>query len=252
MRRKVNRVDAFLTYTRFYSEQMAAVLHVPSDKMHVVPIGINLADFQHRTPRVSSSLKIGYLARIAPEKGLDLLCEAYRILRQEHEIPQLRLEVAGYLAPEYKRYLATIQKKISSWGLGGEFHYHGVLDRKNKLQFLRQLDVFCVPVTFDDPKGLPVLEAVASGVPVVQPNRGAFREILSKISGGLLVSPDAKGLAEGLRSLLTNPSLAAKLAQMGVEGVHRHHSIAAMADETLALYESLVSSFKQTDVQQPV
>ena len=61
---------------------------------------------------------------------------------------------------------------MKAWGLESEFQYHGVLDRSHKIQFLQQLDVFSVPVVFDDPKGLPVLEAMACGVPVVQPRRG--------------------------------------------------------------------------------
>jgi glycosyltransferase involved in cell wall biosynthesis len=129
---------------------------------------------------------------------------------------------------------------MKSWGLEDTFRYHGVLDRQRKLEFLRQLDVFSVPVTYGDAKGLPVLEAMACGVPVVQPALGSFREILSRTSGGILVEPNnAESLADGIRRLLTDASLAASLGRKGVEGVRQHYNVARMADQTLALYEKL-------------
>ena len=68
--------------------------------------------------------------------------------------------------------------------------YHGEVDREEKLAFLRGLDVLSVPATFDEPKGMFVLEAMASGVPVVQPRRGGFIEIVERTGGGLLVERD--------------------------------------------------------------
>jgi glycosyltransferase involved in cell wall biosynthesis len=187
--------------------------------------------------------RIGYFARVAPEKGLHILCEAYRILRQEQQLPPMRLEVAGYLAREHQSYLAQTENKMRVWGLKDEFHYHGVLDRNSKIRFLQQLDVFSVPVVFDDPKGLPVLEAMACGVPVVQPRRGGFPEIQANTSGGILFEPgDAQGLANGIRSVLLDEGFAQTLKRNGVEGVHRHYSVGRMADRTMSLYDGLHDS----------
>ena len=65
-----------------------------------------------------------------------------------------------------------------------------MLDREEKIAFLRRLDVLSVPATYDEPKGMFLLEAMACGVPVVQPRRGGFTEIVEKTGGGLLVEPD--------------------------------------------------------------
>jgi glycosyltransferase involved in cell wall biosynthesis len=240
IREKVENVDAFVAVGEAYGDFMTRLLGIPPEKMHVIPLAINPADFQVRLLNRSLPLRIGYLARVAPEKGLHVLCEAYRILRTDSSLPPTRLEAAGYLASEHRPYLADLLSRMKSWGFESEFHYHGVLDRRGKLDFLRQLDVFSVPVTYDDPKGLPVLEAMATGVPVVQPRLGSFREILSRASGGILVEPNSpESLAEGIGRLLTDASLAARLGQNGVEGVRQHYSIARMAGQTLALYEKL-------------
>ncbi len=241
---KAKTVDVFVSYTNSYAERMAALLGTPRAKIKIVPMGLNLAEFQHQESLdFSEPLKVGYFARIAPEKGLDLLCEAYRILRQTPGMPKTRLDVAGYLAPEHETYLASLEARMRSWGLASEFRYHGSLGRAEKLQFIRQLNVFSVPVRFEDPKGLPVLEAMASGVPVVQPKRGAFCEILNKASGGILVEPEsAESLANGLRSVLVNRDLRRQLSERGREGVSRFHSISGMAEQTLKLYQASLAT----------
>ena len=78
---------------------------------------------------------MGFFARIAPEKGLHVLAEAYRRLRARGDLQNARLEVAGYLAPEHKTYLDDIEKEMKQAGLGNEFHYRGVLDREQKIAF---------------------------------------------------------------------------------------------------------------------
>lgn len=242
MRAGVSSVDAFVVYSDFYAARMANLLNIPDRKMFVSPMGINLTGLQPAAVRNHGVRRIGYLARVAPEKGLHLLCEAYRILRQHHHLPPMRLEVAGYLAREHQSYLAQIQRDMKSWGLAPEFHYHGVLDRGEKIRFLQQLDVFSVPVVFEDPKGLPVLEAMACGVPVVQPKLGGFPEILATTSGGLLFHPgSAADLAQGIRSVLMDGDLASSLQSNAVEGVQRHYGAAKMAERTMALYKGLRS-----------
>ena len=103
----------------------------------------------------------------------------------------MRLEAAGYLARvAASRIWTTCGGTLERAGLADEFTYHGAVDRDGKLAFLRGLDVLSVPATYDEPKGMFLLEAMASGVPVVQPRRGAFTEIVEKTGGGLLVEPD--------------------------------------------------------------
>ena len=118
------------------------------------------------------------------------MCEAYRYLREKTEFSGATLEVAGYLAPEHKPYLKKVESQMKDWGLGQEFQYRGVLDRAQKVDFLRSLNVLSVPSSYNEPKGIYLLEAMANGIPVVQPRRGAFPEILGKTGGGILVEAD--------------------------------------------------------------
>ncbi len=91
---------------------------------------------------------------------------------------------------------------FTSAGRANEFAYRGSVDRREKIEFLRSLDLLCVPATYDEPKGMFLLEAMACGVPVVQPRRGAFTEVVERTGGGVLVEPDdPTALAETFTAL---------------------------------------------------
>src|SRR5688572_30831383 len=145
------------------------------------------------------------------------------------------------MAPECKPYLNDIQKGLADAGLASEFIYRGVLDREQKIDFLRELDVMSVPATYDEPKGVSLLEAMACGVPLVQPRRGAFTEIIEKTSGGLLVEPDdPQSLADALLQIFQDRPRAEEMGRAGALGVRQHYSAAHMADRALEAYESVI------------
>jgi glycosyltransferase involved in cell wall biosynthesis len=98
-----------------------------------------------------------------------------------------------------------------------------------------------VPATFDEPKGIYVLEAMASGVPVVQPLRGAFPEIIEKTGGGWLVEPGNPDiLADALFRLWQNRTAAAELGAAAFRGVRAHYSVERSAAWLLEVYEEVV------------
>src|SRR6185437_15195446 len=204
--------------------------------------GINPDGFERRDADRSGPFTVGFFGRIAPEKGLHVLAEAYRLMRQSGDLPEARLEVAGYMAPDYKPYLEKIQKHLHEAGLGNEFHYRGAVERADKIAFLRSLDVMSMPATYDEPKGVSLLEAMACGVPLVQPRRGSFTEIVKKTGGGLLVQPDdPQSLAGGILKLARDPRLSQELSTNGFRGVREHYTAAHMADKVLAAYSDLRS-----------
>ena len=241
--RQVNNVDLFLSVSEYYADFMPGYLGIPAEKIRVVPLGINPKGFELREQQNGRPFTVGFLARVAPEKGLHVLAEAYRILRQSGDLPPARFEVAGYMADDCKPYLADVEANLRKANLADEFKYHGVLDRAEKIAFLRRLDVMSIPATYDEPKGVSLLEAMACGVPLVQPRRGGFTEIIEKTGGGLLVKPDdPESLADGIREVLQDKELAAQLSASGFRGVREHYTAAHMADRLLDAYNSLVGT----------
>jgi glycosyltransferase involved in cell wall biosynthesis len=240
IRANARHVDLFLPVSEYYRDFMPGYLGVPREKMRLVPLGINMEGYTLRPQRREPPFTVGYLARIAPEKGLHVLCEAYHILRQREPIPAARLVAAGYLAPEHRPYLEEIRRKMREWGLEKEFEYRGEVDRAQKTAFLQSIDVFSVPAVYEEPKGLFLLEALANGVPVVQPKRGAFPEILDKTGGGLMVPPgDSSALADAWLDLWRDPEKAFALGRAGAQGVREHYDVGVMAEAAEQAYRSL-------------
>jgi len=245
IRSQLEHVDAFLPLSAYYERFMSEYLGIPRSKMRVTPLGISMNGHAAGPRPRSEVFTVGYFARIAPEKGLDLLCEAYRQLRQRSDLGPWRLEAAGYLGPEHHEYLHGIERRIREWGLGQEFHYRGALDRAAKIRFLQSLDVMSVPSPYREPKGAPVLEAMANGVPVVQPRHGAFPEIIEKTGGGLLFDPhDAASLAGQILRIWQDPELARGLGSAGARGVREHYSARQMALRALEVYSEITEQVK--------
>jgi glycosyltransferase involved in cell wall biosynthesis len=234
-------VDAFIPVSQYYMDFMPKYLAVPDEKMRLAPLGINLDAFTARAPRLQGPFTIGYLARVAPEKGLHALAAGYIQLRKRANTDDTRLVAAGYLPPEHRGYLDNVRASLRSAGLEGEFSYRGEVDRAQKIAFLHELDVLSVPTTYKEPKGLFVLEAMAAGVPVVQPRHGAFPEMIERAGGGLLVRPDdPDALADGILALRMDSELAASLGKAGVAGVREHFSVQRMAERVEEIYREML------------
>ena len=252
VRRQVADVDLFIAVSEYYARFMRDYLGIPESKMRVATLGVNTKDLSvtTRTRRLSAGalvaddpFTIGYFARIAPEKGLDNLADAYQVLRLEKGLPPSRLLAAGYLVPEHKPYLDRIAERLKAAGLGDEFTYRGTVERAKKVQFFHDIDVLSVPSPYHEPKGLYLLEAMACGVPVVQPNHGAFPEIIERTGGGLLArTASGADVADALYDVWKDPARAADMGRRGAEGVRQHYTVTHMAENVLRIYRDAIGA----------
>jgi glycosyltransferase involved in cell wall biosynthesis len=236
-------IDGFIATSAYYADFMAGYFAIPRQRIHVVHPGLNLRGHGGpRPPRGDGLPAIGYFARICPEKGLHNLTEAFRLLRLQPGAPRCRLRVSGWLGDHNKPYLDGLKKRLNVAGLADDFEHVDSPDHASKVRFLQSLDVLSVPTTYREPKGLYVLEALANGVPVVQPRHGSFPELLEATGGGLLVEPDDPAdLARGLRQLLDDRARADELGRRGQEAVHGRFHAERMAQETAVVYAQYVS-----------
>ncbi|HEY1381224.1 MAG TPA: glycosyltransferase family 4 protein [Gemmataceae bacterium] len=236
-------IDGYVATCEYYADYMADYLGLPRAAVEVILPGINLTGHggAHEL-RTEPPYTVGYFARIAPAKGLHVLADAYIRLRQMPGVPPCRLRASGWLGAEHKPYLEKVRRTLADAGLAGEFEYADSPDHAAKVRFLRSLDVMSVPAPYREPKGLYVLEALANGVPVVQPSHGSFPELLNATGGGLLVTPDDPAdLARGLHRLLADPALRLELGRKGREAVHEHFSAAGEARRTVEIFRRYAS-----------
>lgn len=228
----VSKIDGFLIHSEDYAARMGALLNIPENKCHVIPLGIDTTDFENRSrvDKPNDDFVLGYLARMAPEKGLHRLIDAFIEIADLPEAKHVTLKLAGWMGPQHETFWAEQKAKLAQAGLDERWEYLGSIDRTEKANFLSSIDLFCVPTTYTEPKGLFLLEAIAAGTQYVQPNHGAFPEIhqrLESIAGGrhlgTLFQADSTAdlSAKLLAGIQTNqknePASAAVLSELGIK-----------------------------------
>ena len=124
---------------------------------------------------------------MCPEKGLDRLVDAYILLKRRERTKHLKLRVGGGCGPSEEPFVNALRERLKTNGVLHDVEFHPNLDRQAKLEFLRSLSVLCVPALYSEAFGLYVVEALASGVPVVQPRRNAA--VSCRAIPGILAKP---------------------------------------------------------------
>ena len=245
LRERSADLTALVAMNHYYAGFMAEYLAVPSERIHVIPPGLNLPGHAERPKDVRSGseqlpVTIGYLSRISPEKGLQQLVEALKLLVEDKDLPPVRLAAAGHLDEADRPYLDGIRSQLDNWGLADRFDYVGELDRQAKIAFLQSLDVMSVPTVCRESKGLAILEAWANAVPVVLPEHGAFGELVKDTGGGLLYEPGSSpALAAGLKRMILDPDFASQCGRRAREAVNQRYNATLMAQRTIELYRTL-------------
>ncbi len=235
--------DGFIASNNYYAKFMAdEYIKVSIEKIHVVPLGLNLKGHGLIDDKTGPPpFIIGYLARICPEKGLHNLVSAFYTLTKEFGVDNVELHVAGYLGKKDQPYFEELVNQIHSWNLQDSFFHFGEVTRTQKIEFLNRLHVFSVPSVYRESKGLSILEALANGVPVVQPQHGSFPEMVKATEGGILVEPESsEAIAQGIYQLFRDPSKRKQLGANGKRNVHQKFSHEITAQQLMNVFEKYV------------
>lgn len=243
MKQLAAAADGFLTFSEFYRNRMSEMLEIPAGKFSLTPLGVHVSEFERvRKQRASREPGevIGYFARLAPEKGFDIMVDAF--IELAPKFPGAELHVAGWLSEKDNAFYREQLTRIDAAGLSGRFVHKEAPDGEAKLDFLSEVDVFSVPARFVEPKGLYALEAMACGIPFVAPDRGIFPELVDRSGAGLLCEPeDPTSLADSLGRLLQNRGEAAETAQAGFAWLEENGSREAMARATGEVFRKALS-----------
>ncbi|MEM7587240.1 MAG: glycosyltransferase family 4 protein [Acidobacteriota bacterium] len=253
LRERDRDIDAFTVPCRYYADLMSGDFGIPRDSIRVAPLGINphgYADIQPRQISDDEPVVLGNLARFCPEKGTEQLIDAFKILCDRPGSDRLKLRVAGYLADRDKAFHAKQKQKLEDWGLMDRVDLVGEVDFQGKLDFFSSIDIFTMPTIYREPKGLSVLESLASGVPVVQPRHGAFPEWVEHTDGGLLVEPESpQALADGIWQLYQDAELRRRLGRQARENALAKFDHHVVADQMLAIYQDVLDAHHGRDSQ---
>ncbi len=244
MAERAKDIDCFIAPSRFYADKMIERLGLPADKMRVIHNGINLDGYEP-AKHPPDSPALGFFSRMCRDKGLDALVDAFIALKKNNRIPNLKLSIGGGCGPGDEPFVKELRDKLHAKALLGDVDFHPNLSREEKQEFLRSLSVLSVPAQFGESFGFYVIEAMAAGVPVVQPRCASFPELIEITGGGITYEPaDRETLAATLESFLHDPVKARKLGQAGREAVHEKFSIDTMAQGVAGLFKVISSAKK--------
>jgi glycosyltransferase involved in cell wall biosynthesis len=244
LQQRSQEVDGFIAPSSYYAKFMADYLKVPKEKMHVVLLGLNLKGHGEGNFNPNQNpFVLGYLARICPEKGFHVAAEVFQILAKKYGADKIRFHSAGYLSKKDLAFFQKAVKQINDSGFGDSFEYWGEVDRNKKIEFLNNIHVLSVPAPYKEPKGLYILEALANGVPVVQPPHGSFPELIRATGGGILAkSAAAEDIATGIESFINDRMKIEELGHRGKVVVHAEFGDDLMADKTLDIYRKFLKT----------
>jgi glycosyltransferase involved in cell wall biosynthesis len=205
-RAHAHRADAIIVPSRFTAAEVERRLGVNADRIAVCPPGAPDWTLRAACPDAGYVLFVGTLE---PRKNVGTLLDAYERLLARRAMPELVL--AGQATEESRLWL----DRIGRAPLAGHVRHIGYVDPSARRALYEGARVLVQP-SFEEGFGLPVLEAMTIGAPVVAADRGALPEVLG--DAGLLVDPlQAAALASGLERMLDDAPFAARCAARGVQ-----------------------------------
>jgi glycosyltransferase involved in cell wall biosynthesis len=223
--------DLLFSPSRFYADFMAQRLGLEAGAIAVVPNGIKLEGYAPAATAPRPPV-VGYLARMSREKGLGVFVDAFIALAKTHGDTTTRARIGGACTAGDEPFVAELKRRLDTAGLSARVDWQPNVSREEKAAFLGNLSLFSVPVLYPEAFGLYVIEALASGVPVVQPDAAAFPELVAATGGGLCVPPrDPAALAAAWAQLIADPARRAALGAAGRASVLAKFGARTMAEE---------------------
>jgi len=242
MSERAKDVDAFIAASKYYATRSQDMMNIPGEKINVVYGGIDLNNYE-QAPHSFKPPVIGYLCRMSEYFGLGIIVEAFIQLKQSNKYPDLKLSLMGGYTGDDKPFVKMMIKNLKKAGVIEDVKVYDSFDIEHRLEFLQSLSILSVPVPGGEAFGAYQVEALASGVPIVEPNVGGYPEFVEATGGGILYEPnDPENLAKALASLLDDPDKIRELGKKGREVVMEKYSMQNMANNILDVYKKVVKN----------
>jgi len=234
-RRSAVAADVVITDSEFSRREIQAAYGIPGERIRVIPLGVGApfgtagADTNRTELRKRTMLHVGDLHA---RRNIGVLVEALALLRADAQMHDVDLVLAGV----DRGSLATLLTRADALGLSGAIRAIPDCTDDTLADLMRQSALLAYPSLYEG-FGLPTVEAMACGAPVVASNAASLPEVVG--DAGLLVDPrDVRAWRDALSAVLTSPERAASMRQAGLARAATF-TWNRTAMETLAVYRSL-------------
>ena len=258
LQKNCQQVDQFHAPHGAYAAKMALFLGLPRDRFHVVPPGVDTAQYPLRDERAAGAseskekrdkpFQIAFVGRLSPEKGLLFLAEALSKMDAKDLVAAdlasslWRLVVAGTGDRKAaKEHLSDVEYALSEGGGLVPVAFHGEISLQEKVRLLHSCDLFCQPSLFPEQRAMSSLEALCCGIPVVAPTSGIFPELAKKTGAVLLFDPgDSSGLAQNLQRACRERDQWTQQGRRASQVIRDHYCMEAAVDAVLEGLEKIL------------
>ncbi len=241
---KSKDIDAFIAVSDYFAEYMLKNMRPDTEKMHTINIGIDTSLYQV-TDFKEMPKAVGFLSRMYEPHGFGIFIDAFILLKQNPEFKHIKAVVTGGMTADDKKFVKKQIKKLKKNNLFSEIEFIEEFKTEKLFYFFDKISILSVPVLKGEAFGTYQIEALASGVPLVQPNLGAFPEIVKNTGGGVIYEPNTpEELAKTWASLLVNPQKLKLMRDNGIKLVNEKFTSMVLSKEVLNIYEKVVLNFK--------
>ncbi|MFZ4398460.1 MAG: glycosyltransferase family 4 protein [Bacteroidales bacterium] len=242
MSEKAKGIDAFIAVSQYFKDIMQIKMNIPDSKIHIIHLGVDPNAYSIHQP-IHNPPAIGYLSRMNEENGLEILIEAYIKLKTKPEFANLKLILSGGKTADDQKFINKQILKLKQNNVFQDVEFIEDFRTSVLKYFFNKLSVMSVPVLKGEAFGLYLLEALASGIPFVQPDLGAFPEIAGISGAGVVYQPNTSdALAEKLAEVLIDKT---KLNQMSINGrnaVETKFNLKFSTAKLVEIYKDVINS----------
>lgn len=242
------RADVILTVSEFSRQEIQRYMGIPTEKIEVIYNGVDMERYHpgYTVAQIGAAKSrygicgsyILYLGTLEPRKNIETLITAYNLLKKEIGSDRLpKLVLAGKKGWMYE----TIFTLVQNYGLENDVIFTGYVDEEDVPVLLCGAHIFAFPSLYEG-FGIPPLEAMACGTPVITSNTSSLPEIVGE--AGILIPPmDAEGLKRSMQQLLTDEVMRQHYIKAGLKQV-REFTWARSAEKLVDIYRKLCSPKK--------
>lgn len=250
MAEKAKDVDAFIGVSKHFSEIMKKKMKLTDEQLHTVHVGVDINRYKVHEPEFETPT-IGFLSRMNHSNGFDLLIDAFIELKKNSEFKNIKLRVSGGKTADDNAFLNKQYKKLKRNGMLQDLEIREKFHDEALLNFFDGLTMLTVPVRGGEAFGLYQLEALASGIPIVQPEEGAFPEVVKLTQGGETYSPnEASALAAKWEELLSRPDKLKDFSKKGRKAIEEKFNTVVLTSLMIDIYSNLVKQYITNKEQQ--
>ncbi len=233
-------IDIFIAVSKYFADEMVQRLNIDKQKVHIVYAGVDTDKFIGSTSPAAVPT-IGFLSRMCFDKGLDILVDAFGLIKQNEKLKNAKLKIIGGKTKGDIDFINKIEKKLGSLGVLKDVEFISDFNEQRRADFLSSISVMSVPEKKPVAYGLYALESMASGVPVVQPATGVFKELIEITGGGVLYQPNApRALADAMTPLLLDAKGTFEMGQRAREAIVNNFNINQTAEKMVELYKDTI------------